>query len=132
MASYSFDLPQQLQQEAEQWAANQGVVLDQFILWAIAEKVAALKYQLDDPAFPAIGYRQGSSGQPVAVIRGTGIRVQTLAIAAHQWELSGEQVAEEYNLSLTQVQAALGFYDAHRAEIDGAIAAEQAIESASV
>lgn len=68
MESYSVNLPLQLQQEAEQWAANQGVPFDQFILWAVAEKVASLRYQLNDPNFPKITYLQGASGQPIAFI----------------------------------------------------------------
>ena len=52
MSHYSLNLPHRLQQEAEQWAARQGVSLDQFILWAVAEKVGECKQQLDDPAFP--------------------------------------------------------------------------------
>lgn len=132
MASYSVNLPVQLQQEAEQWATNQGLSLDQFILWAVAEKVATLRHQLNDPAFPWITYRRGSSDQPLPIISGTGIRVQTLVIAAHQWGWTPEQIAEEYDLSESQVNDALGFYAAHRVEIDGAIATEQAIESTSV
>ncbi len=132
MTSYSVNLPLQLQQEAEQWAASQGVPLDQFILWAVAEKVASLRYQFNDPNFPKITYLQGASGQPIAVISGTRIRVQTIAIAAHQWGLSANQLAEEYELTEAQVSDALGFYAAHRTEIDRAIAAEQAIEAANV
>ena len=132
MASYSINLPLQLQQEAEQQAANQGVPLDQFILWAVAEKVASLRYQLNDPNFPKITYRQGASGQPFAVIRGTGIRVQTIAVAAQQWGRSPLQLAEEYEITEAQVSDALGFYAAHQTEIDKAIATEQAIEAANV
>ena len=132
MADFTINLPLQLQQEAEQRAASQGVPLDQFILWAVAEKVASLRYQLNDPNFPKITYRQGASGQPVAVIRGTGIRVQTIAIAAHQWGLSSTQLAEEYDLTEVQVNDALGFYAAHHTEIDRAIATEQAIKAANV
>jgi uncharacterized protein (DUF433 family) len=132
MTAYSINLPIQLQQEAEQWAASQGVPLDQFILWAVAEKVASLRCQLHDPAFPNITYRQGSSGEPVAIISGTGIRVQTIAIAAHQWRLSPDQIAEEYGLTPTQVNNALGFYAAHQSEIDHAISTEQVIEAANV
>lgn len=35
--NYSVNLPNQLQQEAERWAATQGVPLDQFVLWVVAE-----------------------------------------------------------------------------------------------
>ena len=132
MVSYSVNLPLQLQQEVEQCARSQGIPLDQFILWAIAEKVAALQHQFHDPSFPHITYRQGASGHPVSVIRGTGIRVQTIAIANHQWGMSPNQLAEEYGLTETQINDALGFYIAHQTEIDSAIAAEQEIEAANV
>ena len=84
MTSYSVNLPLKLQQEAEQWANRQGVPLEQFILGAVAEKVASLRHQLNDPSFPTITYRQGASVQTVAVICGTGIRVQTIADAKRQ------------------------------------------------
>jgi uncharacterized protein (DUF433 family) len=132
MVSHSINLPLQLQQEVEQWAASQGIPLEQFILWAVAEKVASLRNQLNDPTFPQITYRRGASGQPVAIISGTGIRVQTIAIATHQWGLSPSQLAEEYGLTEAQVSDALGFYAAHQTEIDKAIATEQAIEAAHV
>ncbi|MGK7876725.1 MAG: DUF433 domain-containing protein [Xenococcaceae cyanobacterium] len=132
MVSYSVNLPFQLQQEVEQCARSQGIPLDQFILWAIAEKVAVLQHQFHDPSFPHITYRQGASGHPVSVIRGTGIRVQTIAIANHQWGMSPNQLAEEYGLTETQINDALGFYIAHQTEIDSAIAAEQEIEAANV
>jgi len=124
MAANPIHLPLQLQQEAEQWAANQGIPLEQFILWAVAEKVTALKSQFADPAFPEIAYRQGASGQPSPVVRGTGIRVQAIVIATHQWGLSIEQLAEEYGLSAAQIQEALAFYNAHQPEIDSAISSE--------
>src|SRR5712691_1142743 len=58
MARYALNLPTQLKQEAETWASQQGVSLNQFIRWAVAEKLGALKQQLDDPAFPHITYRR--------------------------------------------------------------------------
>lgn len=132
MARYSLKLPDQLKQEAEKWAANQGVSLNQFILWAVAEKVGALSQQLDDPAFPDITYRRGASDQPLPVLRGTGLRVQTVVVAAQQWGLSPNQIAAEYGLTEAQVNKALAFYAAHAPEIDTAIAAEQTIEAANV
>ena len=132
MVSHSINLPLQLQQEVEQWAASQGISLEQFILWAVTEKVASLRNQLNDPTFPQITYRRGASGQPVAVISGTGIRVQTIAIATHQWGLSPSQLAEEYGLTEAQVSDALGFYAAHQTEIDRAITTEREIEAAHV
>ncbi|MEG4453540.1 AbrB/MazE/SpoVT family DNA-binding domain-containing protein [Microcoleus sp. N9_A1] len=50
MTPYTLSLPVQLQQEAEKLAALKGISLDQFILGAVAEKVAALKhhYSLDE------------------------------------------------------------------------------------
>src|SRR5712691_5566069 len=96
MARYALNLPAQLKHDAETWARTQGISLNQFILWAVAEKVGALKQQLDDPAFPHITYRRGASGQPVAVLRGAGLRVQTVVVAAQTWDLSPAEVATEY------------------------------------
>ena len=52
-----------------------------------------------------------------------------MVIAARGWGLALDEVAAEYNLTESQVDQALGFYDAHRAEIDTAIAAEQKLEA---
>jgi uncharacterized protein (DUF433 family) len=124
------NLPLELKKEAEVWAANQGVSLNQFILWAVSEKVGSLKQKLDDPAFPQVTYRRGASGWPTPVLRGTGIRVQTVLLAVQQWGLPPEQVAAEYGLSKAQVQEALAFCDAHSAEIEAGLAAEDALEEA--
>ena len=132
MARYPLNLPAQLKQQAEQWANKQGVSLNQFILWAVSEKVGALNQQLDDPAFAYVTYRRGASGQPVPVIRGTGIRVQTIVVAVQELELKPAQVATEFNLTKIQVKDALAFYEAHRQEIDASIAAEQTLEQAHV
>jgi uncharacterized protein (DUF433 family) len=128
MARYPLNLPTRLKQEAEQWAARQGVSLNQFILWALSEKVGALNQQLDDPAFPHVTYRRGASGAPAPVLRGSGIRVQAVALAAHAWGLSPAQIAAEYDLGFAQVKEALAFYAAHPQEIEASIAAEQALE----
>jgi len=128
MARYPLNLPAQLKEEAEKWAANQGVSLNQFIMWTVAEKVGSLSQSLDDPAFPRVTYRRGAAGQPVPVLRGTGIRVQTVVIATHQWQMTPVQIAAEYGLTEAQVNEALAFYEAHRAEIDAAIATERAME----
>lgn len=124
MARYALNLPAQLKHDAETWAVRQGVSLNQFILWAVAEKVGALHHSLDDPAFPHTTYRRGASGQPVAVLRGSGLRVQTVVVATQAWGLTPTQIAAEYDLSESQVQEALAFYDAHRQELDAVMAAE--------
>jgi uncharacterized protein (DUF433 family) len=129
MARYPLNLPAQLKQEAEEWAAAQGVSLNQFIMWAVAEKVGTLRQNLDDPAFPQITYRRGASGVPTPVLRGTGIRVQTVVVTARQWEWTPEQIATEYDLTESQVEEALAFYAAHRAELDAAIAVERELEA---
>jgi uncharacterized protein (DUF433 family) len=64
------------------------------------------------------------------VLRGTGIRVQTIVLAAHHWRLSNAEIAEAYELSVRQVQECLAFYDAHRAELDAAIQAEEQMSMA--
>ena len=129
MARYTLNLPVQLKQNAEAWASKQGVSLNQFILWAVAEKVGALSQQLDDPAFPHITYRRQTVGAPAAVLRGTGIRVQTLVVATQAWGLDVSQIAAEYELPVALVREALAFYEAHKDEIDAVLAAEEALEA---
>lgn len=125
MARYSLNLPQQLKQSAEEWAARQGVSLNQFILWAVSEKVGSLDQKLDDPAFPNITYRRGASGIPTAVLRGTGIRVQTIAVANTVWDMPPKAIADDYDLTLKQVEEALAFYAAHQAEIESQMLYEE-------
>ena len=130
MARYPLNLPAQLKQEVERWASDQGISLNQFILWSVAEKVGALRQNLDDPEFTRITYRRGAAGQPVAVLRGTGIRVQTVVVASEYWAMSPAQIAAEYGITEAQVDEGLAFYKAHRTEIDAALTAEQAMEEA--
>jgi len=126
MTRYALNLPNELKRDAERLAKKQGVSLNQFILWSVAEKVGGLLQGLDDPDYPGITYRRGASGNPSPVLRGTGIRVQTIAIASQN--NSPAEIAEDYDLSQSQVQEALGFYEAHRVEIDAHIQAEAAME----
>jgi len=128
MARYPLNLPANLKKEAEDWAEKQKVSLNQFIMWAVAEKVGALKENLNDPDFPNITYRRGAASIPTPVIRGTGIRIQTLVIAKGQWEMDEEQIASEYELDLDSVRQALDFYQKHQEEIDRQIAAEKGLE----
>jgi uncharacterized protein (DUF433 family) len=125
MGRYALNLPTQLKREAEQLAGEQGVSLNQFILWAVSEKVGSLKQQLDDPAYPHITYRRGSAGTPEPVLRGSGLRVQTIAAAAQQWDLPPARIAEEYGQPESAIREALAFYNAHRAEIEATLAAEE-------
>ena len=130
MAQTTLNLPLELRDEAEQWAGRQGVSLDEFIVWAVAEKVGGLKQTLDDPRFPQVTYRKGASGWPVPVIWSTGIRVQTIVVAAHHWKLSEMEIAQDHGLTEHQVRNALDFYEAHRGEIDASLADEERIEQA--
>jgi uncharacterized protein (DUF433 family) len=102
--------------------------LDQFILSAISEKIEQLKWA-DDPAHPLITYRRGASGISQPVIRGRSVRVQTIVMASRVWGMSPEQIAEDRNLSVEQVKAALQFYEAHKEEIDEHMAAELELEA---
>jgi uncharacterized protein (DUF433 family) len=129
MSRYPLNLPAELRQEAARLASRQGISLNQFILWSVAEKVGELRRSLDDPDFPGITYRSCGSGQPTPIVRGSGIRVQTIVIAARQWALPVAHVAAEYGLSERQVEECLAFYAAHRAEIEAAIEAEERISS---
>lgn len=129
MARYPLHLPLNLKKEAAAWAEKQKVSLNQFIMWAVAEKVGALKQRLDDPDFPNISYRRGAAGIPTPVILGTGVRVQTIVNANQQWEMDADQIASEYDLDQKSVNQALDFYQAHREEIDRDIAAESRLEA---
>jgi uncharacterized protein (DUF433 family) len=126
MARYALNLPDELKRDAERLAKKQGVSLNQFILWSVAEKVGGLLQGLDDPEYPNITYRRGASGSLSPVVRGTGIRVQTIVLASRD-NTPGE-IAEDYDLPRAQVQEAISFYKAHRAEIDAHIQAEAALE----
>jgi uncharacterized protein (DUF433 family) len=101
-------------------------------MWSVAEKVGALRQDLNDPDFPQITYRRGAGGMPAPVLRGTGIRVQTVVIAAQQWGLTTEQISAEYDLTESQVEDALAFYEAHRVEVDAVMEAEQTLEAAQI
>ena len=126
MTRYALNLPKILKRDAERLAKQQGVSLNQFILWSVAEKVGGLLQGLDDLNFPNITYRRGASGSPSPVLRGTGIRIQTIVIAAENKPVP--EIADDYDLTETQVQEALNFYESHRAEIDAFIQAEAALE----
>ena len=127
MGRYALNLPADLKEKAEDWAARQGVSLNQFILWAVAEKVGTLSGALDDPRFPRITYRRGASGAPTPVLRGTGIRVQTVVLDAEQG-LTPAETAAEYGMSEAQVREVHAFYEAHRREVDASTQAERDLE----
>ena len=130
MSRYPLKLPLDLKQDAEDWAAKQGVSLNQFIVWAVAEKIGGLKVRLADPRFPRVEYRTGASGWPTPVLRGMGVRVQTIAVALYSWKLSPQEVADEWGVSIDQVNEAAAFYEAHRSEIDTSLASERKLEEA--
>ena len=125
MSRYPLSLPTDLKQDAERFAAEQGISLNQFILWAVAEKVGGLARGLDDARFPQITYRKGASGAPIAVIRATGTPVRTLWAARRAGNGSPQEIAREHGLRLEQVEEALSFADAHRAEIVASLAVEE-------
>jgi uncharacterized protein (DUF433 family) len=128
MSRYALNLPANLKSEAEELASRQGISLNQFIMWSVSEKVAALRQALDDPNFPGITYRRGASGWVTPVLRGTGIRVQTIAVNLFAG-MSPEQIAAEYELDVHRIREAEAFYKAHRPEIDVSIQAEREIEA---
>jgi uncharacterized protein (DUF433 family) len=126
MTRYALNLLYTLKQGAERLAKELGVSLNQFILWSVAEKVGSLLQGLDDPNFPNVTYRRGASGSLSPVLRGTGIRIQTIVITSE--DKTPEEIAEDYDLTEAQVQEVLSFYQAHRLEIDAFIQAEAALE----
>jgi uncharacterized protein (DUF433 family) len=127
MTRYALNLPVSLKREAEELAARQGISLNQFIMWSVSEKVASLRQELDDPNFPGITYRRGASGWVTPVIRGTGIRVQTI-VGDVQQGMDPEQIAAEHEIEVSRIREAQAFYDAHRPEIDANIRVEQELE----
>lgn len=130
MASrYPLNLPAELKREAAFLAKQQGISLNQFFLWSISEKVTELKTGINDARFPFISYRRGASSIPTPVIRGTGIRVETLVVAHHTWGESIETLAEDYDIPVEAVSEALAFYRAHHEEIDALIQIEKEIEA---
>ncbi len=127
MARYALNLPADLKREAEELAARQGISLNQFIMWSVSEKVTSLRQSLDDPDFPGITYRSGASGWVSPVLRGTGIRVQTI-VKQLAFGMKPDQIAEDYGLDIHKVKEAQAFYNAHRPEIDGSMKAEEDLE----
>lgn len=129
MTRYALNLPVDLKREAEEIAQKQGVSLNQFIMWSVSEKVATMRpQQLDDPKFPGITYYRGASDHPLPVMRGTRIRVQTVAVAVNKLKEKPEEFAENYGIGIAQIREALGFYDAHKKEIDENIKYEEDLE----
>ena len=66
------------------------------------------------------------------MLRGTGIRVKTMAAAAKSWGMSPAEIADQYDISERLVNEALAFYEAHREEIDASIAADEAMEATAM
>ena len=126
---YPLNLPVELKQAAARLARQQGISLNQFFLWSISEKVTELKTSIDDPEHLLITYRRGASGIPTPVIRGTGIRVETIVVANQRWGQSVAELAGEYEIPAEAVQAALAYNHAHPEEIDALIRIEQEIEA---
>ncbi len=127
MSRYALNLPVDLKHEAEILAKRQGVSLNQFIMWAVSEKVSSMRNDMDDSRFPLITYRKGGSGDYRPVIRGTAIHVKTLIL----WIRFGEdpqKVADDYHLDIKQIQEAQAFYKAHKSEIESDIEEDNELE----
>ena len=86
--------------------------------------------RIDDPRFPHIAYRRGAAGWYQPVLRGTGIRVQTIAVELHNWKMQVPEIAADHELTEEQVSEALAFFEAHRDEIEASLADEQKSEPA--
>jgi hypothetical protein len=72
MARYALNLPADLKKEAELLAERQGISLNQFILWSVAEKVGALRQGLESLDLPDLAYRRAPVEENVAgVLRST-------------------------------------------------------------
>jgi len=84
----------------------------------LAEKVTSLKSKVDDPNYPDITYKLDTDNQLVPVIKGIGIRVQTIVVAFHTWKETATDIAKQYSLTEKTVKEALAFYDAHKKAVD--------------
>lgn len=74
-------------------------------------------------------YRKGASGIVTPVIRGTGIRVQTVVISHKTWGETLEKIAEDYEIPLELVKSAWAYYEAHRDEIEALIKLDADLEA---
>jgi uncharacterized protein (DUF433 family) len=90
--------------------------------------VRELEQGLEDSRFPGIASRRGAAGYYEPVIRGTGLHVRALVVEHHVWNLSVSEIADGHDLTEEQVLEALAFFEAHRSEIEAAIAEEQQYE----
>jgi acetate---CoA ligase (ADP-forming) len=88
-----------------------------------------MKQQFDDARFPQVTYRRGAAGIPQPVLRGTGIRIQSIVIAHEQWGMTPQEIAAEYGLAVKQIEEALAFFEAHRTEIETHILMEERLSS---
>jgi uncharacterized protein (DUF433 family)/predicted nucleotidyltransferase len=125
VARYPLNLPADLKKEAEVLAAQQNISLNQFIMWAVAEKVSALRHNLADPDYPGITYQRSPAGIPTPILRGSEVQVREIVAASREEQWSSEKIAAGLGLTLAQVSEALSFYRAHQEEIDSVIALEE-------
>jgi uncharacterized protein (DUF433 family) len=66
-----------------------------------------------------------AGGKPTII--GHRITVQNVVIWHERIGLSADEIASEYDLTLSEVYAALAYYYDHRAEIDASIRADEAL-----
>jgi len=135
MARYSLSFPDQLKLNAEELAKRQGVSLNQFIMWAVAEKVgqmvgprtATKPQSLQD--FPAIDFRLGGAGIYRPVLKRSGIHIKTIVVCSIVWNQTPEEIALEYeNVSVEEVKQALAYYFSHREEVDLDLTVDRLLE----
>jgi uncharacterized protein (DUF433 family) len=135
MPRYPLNLPVELKRAAEEAAREQGVSLNQLVLWSLAEKVSELRVAREgrlpavpDRRFPSISFRLGASGRLRPVVTGTGVFVKTLGTAHEAWGMSREEIQREYpGLTLQQVTEAIAYFEAHRSEIEADQMADEAL-----
>jgi hypothetical protein len=57
-----------------------------------------MKPKLGDLHFLDITYKMDTEGYPAPVFRGSGIRVQTIVVAANVWDEPMVEIARQYDL----------------------------------
>ena len=139
MARYSLNLPDELKTRAERIAKAQGVSLNQFIMWSVAEKVGQMvgsktpSKQESPKNFPAIDFRLGGAGIYRPILKESGIHVKTIVNCAMVWNQTAEEIASEYdNVQISDIEQALAYYCSHREEIDLDMAIDSLLEKTTV
>ena len=111
----SLRVPDQMMERLESLARHRGngMTRTKFSLLLLEESLREFE-------FPLIEYRDSAVGrQPY--VRGSGMAVWELILIARSYQFDAAQLAQDYHLPQSSVQAAFDYFEAYRHEIDRAI-----------